>query len=93
MKLLSALAVTALLGTSAAFAASPTTAPTSGGTATAPAATSAAPATSTASGKPTAHAHHGMSLKACNKKADEKKLTGDERTTFVKDCRAGKEAK
>jgi hypothetical protein len=31
-----------------------------------------------------------MSLKACNKQADEKKLTGAERTTFVKECRAAK---
>jgi Spy/CpxP family protein refolding chaperone len=31
-----------------------------------------------------------MSMKACNKKADEQKLTGKERTQFVKDCRAGK---
>jgi psiF repeat-containing protein len=33
-----------------------------------------------------------MSLKACNKQADGKKLTGDERAKFVKDCRAGKSA-
>jgi len=31
-----------------------------------------------------------MSLKACNKQADTKKLTGKERSQFVKDCRAGK---
>jgi len=30
------------------------------------------------------------SLKACNKKADVKKLTGPARAQFVKDCRAGK---
>ena len=30
------------------------------------------------------------SVKSCNKQADEKKLNGAERTTFVKDCRAGK---
>jgi len=30
------------------------------------------------------------SLKACNKKADAKKLTGPARAQFVKDCRAGK---
>jgi len=30
------------------------------------------------------------SLKACNKKADGKKLTGPARAQFVKDCRAGK---
>jgi psiF repeat len=30
------------------------------------------------------------SLKACNKQADAKKLTGPARSQFVKDCRAGK---
>jgi hypothetical protein len=33
-----------------------------------------------------------LSLKACNKQADGKKLTGDDRAKFVKDCRAGKSA-
>jgi Spy/CpxP family protein refolding chaperone len=33
-----------------------------------------------------------MSTKACNKKADEQKLTGKERTQFVKDCKAGKQS-
>jgi hypothetical protein len=32
------------------------------------------------------------SLKACNKQADEKKLTGKDRSSFVKDCKAGKAA-
>lgn len=67
MKLRSALLLTALLGASTAFAATP-------------------PATS---GAPAAH-EKGMSSKACNKQADEKKLTGDARTSYVKDCRAGK---
>lgn len=58
MKLLSALALTALFATPAAFAAD----------------AAAAPA-----------AKH-MSLKACNKQADAKKLTGDDRTAFVKEC-------
>ncbi|MGH8136738.1 MAG: PsiF family protein [Steroidobacteraceae bacterium] len=31
-----------------------------------------------------------VSLKACNKQADAKSLTGKERSAFVKDCRAGK---
>jgi len=31
-----------------------------------------------------------MSLKACTKQADAKKLTGKERSQFVKDCHAGK---
>ncbi|HEX7418045.1 MAG TPA: PsiF family protein [Steroidobacteraceae bacterium] len=30
------------------------------------------------------------SLKDCRKEASDKKLTGDERKTFIKDCRAGK---
>jgi hypothetical protein len=70
MKLLSALTLTALLSTTAAFAADNTT-----GSAAAPA------------------AKH-MSLKACNKQADEKKLTGADRTAFVKECHgsAGKKA-
>jgi hypothetical protein len=63
MKLLSALTLTALLSTTAAFAADNNT----GSTAAAPA------------------AKH-MSLKACNKQADEKKLTGADRTSFVKEC-------
>ena len=65
MKLLSALTLTALLSTTAAFAADNNT----GGTAS-----SSAPA-----------AKH-MSLKACNKQADEKKLTGADRSAFVKEC-------
>jgi hypothetical protein len=65
MKLLSALTLTALLSTTAAFAADNNT----GSTAATP-----APA-----------AKH-MSLKACNKQADEKKLTGADRSAFVKEC-------
>jgi psiF repeat len=64
MKLLSALTLTALLSTTAAFAADNNTAGT------------AAPAPA---------AKH-MSLKACNKQADEKKLTGADRSAFVKEC-------
>ena len=30
------------------------------------------------------------SLKACNQKADGKKLTGSPRAQFIKDCQAGK---
>jgi psiF repeat-containing protein len=72
MKLLSALTLTALLSTTAAFAADNTTG----------AAATPAPA-----------AKH-MSLKACNKQADEKKLTGADRSAFVKECHgsAGKKA-
>ena len=32
-----------------------------------------------------------MSLKACNKQADEKKLTGADRTAFVKECHGSPE--
>jgi len=82
MKMFSALALTALLGTSAAFAANTGSTSTSGTTSS----STAAPASTTTSTK-------GMSSKACNKHADEKKLTGEARTSFVKDCRAGKAAK
>jgi psiF repeat len=50
----------------------------------APAAGTAAPA-----GAPTAK---HMSLKACNKQADEKKLTGADRSAFVKDCHGAKKS-
>ncbi|MDB6014415.1 MAG: hypothetical protein JWL65_6665, partial [Gammaproteobacteria bacterium] len=33
-----------------------------------------------------------MSLKACNKQADAKSLTGAQRSTFVKNCRGPKGA-
>ena len=33
-----------------------------------------------------------MSLKACNKQADAKSLTGAQRSTFVKSCRGGPKA-
>jgi hypothetical protein len=49
--------------------------------ANAPAATPAAP-----SATPVKH----TSIKACNKQADGKKLTGADRTAFVKSCHAGK---
>lgn len=61
MKLLPALALTALLATPAAFAADNAT-------------------------PDTAHAVKHMSLKACNKQADQKKLTGADRSAFVKEC-------
>jgi hypothetical protein len=72
MKLLSALTLTALLSTTAAFAADNNTGST---------ASAAAPA-----------AKH-MSLKACNKQADDKKLTGADRTAFVKECHGSSHAK
>jgi hypothetical protein len=71
MKLLSALTLTALLATPAAFAADN-------------------PAGSSSATPPAKH----MSLKACNKQADEKKLTGTDRSAFVKECHgsAGKKS-
>jgi psiF repeat len=39
-----------------------------------------------ASATPAAPAAKHMSLKACNKQADAKKLTGADRTAFVKEC-------
>jgi psiF repeat len=65
MKLLAALSLTALLSTTAAFAADDS------GTA--------------ASSSPAPAPKH-MSLKSCNKQADAKKLTGTDRTAFVKEC-------
>jgi hypothetical protein len=47
-------------------------------------------ATSLASAATHSSDSKATSLKSCNKQADEKKLNGSERTTFVKDCRAGK---
>jgi hypothetical protein len=73
MKLFSALALTAVLGTSLAFADNP---PAS--TATPPAKTSSTASTSTST-KP-----------SCSKQATAKKLTGADRTQFIKDCKAGK---
>ena len=73
MKLLSALALTAVLGTTLAFA---DNAPTS----TASSA-SKAPATASAS---------TPSKPSCSKQATAKKLTGADRTHFMKDCKAGK---
>ncbi|MGH8211026.1 MAG: PsiF family protein [Steroidobacteraceae bacterium] len=52
--------------------------------ASAPATTTATP--SGASAIPVKH----PSLKACNKQADAKNLTGAARSTFVKSCRGGK---
>lgn len=78
-KITTALAAIAILGCGAAFAApqTSTTPSTTTPSATTPAAPSATPVKK-------------MSLKACNKKADEQKLTGKDRSKFVKDCRAGK---
>ena len=75
MKLLSALTLTALLSTSAAFAADAPAAP-------------AAPAAST--GTMAAPSAKHMSLKACNRQADTKKLAGADRSAFVKECHGAK---
>jgi hypothetical protein len=40
--------------------------------------------------KPSATPVKHPSLKVCNKQADAKKLTGEARAQFVKDCQAGK---
>jgi hypothetical protein len=45
--------------------------------------------TATSSGASATPVKH-TSLKACNKQADAKKLTGPQRATFVKTCRGGK---
>ena len=75
MKLLTSLTVAALLTGGAAFAAStPSTAPATTAT---PAAT-ATPATK-----------HNSAMH-CERVAKEKKLTGEEAKTFVKECREGK---
>ncbi len=49
-----------------------------------------APAAGTAAPAPAAAPAKHMSLKACNKQADEKKLTGADRSAFVKDCHGAK---
>jgi hypothetical protein len=73
MKLLSTIAIAALLGAGSAFAATTPTA-----TAGAMATPAAAPAATTAK-KEGGH---------CYKQAQEKKLTGDAEKTFVKECKA-----
>jgi hypothetical protein len=45
--------------------------------------------TATPSGASVTPVKH-TSLKACNKQADAKSLTGPQRATFVKNCRGGK---
>ena len=65
MKIITAFAAIAIVGSGAAVAADP-------------------PATPSAT--PVKH----PSLKACNKQADARNLTGKERSHFVLDCRAGK---
>ena len=94
-KLIPALAALALLGSGAAFAANQaaapattpaptaTSAPAAAGTATAPAGKATA-TTTTPAAKPM--------KKSCGKQATEKKLTGKDRTQFVKDCKSGKAA-
>ncbi len=78
MKLAAILTAVALIGSASAFAAD------------APA--TKTPSTATTAPAPAAAPAKHMSLKACNKPADGKKLTGDDRAKFVKECRAGKSA-
>jgi Spy/CpxP family protein refolding chaperone len=56
------------------------------------AAFAAAPATTATPAAPSATPVKHTSLKACNKQAEGKKLTGADRTAFVKSCHAGKPA-
>jgi hypothetical protein len=82
MKIATSLIAVALLGCGAAFA---------GTTPTAAPAPAQAPMAPKAPGTPaTPTPTNQGSLKACNQEADAKNLTGKERATFVKDCRAGK---
>jgi hypothetical protein len=77
MRITAALVV-AVLGCGTAFSAAAAESPRPTTTAT----------PSGASATPVKHS----SLKACNKQADAKGLTGQQRATFVKSCRAGKPA-
>jgi len=49
-----------------------------------------APAATATPAAPSATPVKHTSVKACNKQADGKKLTGADRTAFVKSCHAGK---
>jgi hypothetical protein len=88
-KITTALTAIAILGCGAAFAApqTSTTPSTTTPSATTPSATTPSASTPAA---PSATPVKKVSLKACNKKADEQKLTGKDRSKFVKECRAGK---
>jgi Spy/CpxP family protein refolding chaperone len=77
MKFISTLTLAALMSTGAAFAA------------TTPTATPASSATPAAAAKP---AKHEGSMH-CDKQAKEKKLTGDEKDKFVKECKESAHAK
>jgi hypothetical protein len=74
MRIAVALAVVALLGSSFAFA-TDAHRPTT---------------TATSSGASATPVTKQNSLKACNKKADAKNLTGPQRSAFVKTCRSAK---
>ncbi len=90
MKIAATLAAIALIGCGSAFAAD---APAGTAAAKAPAtATATTPAAGSATPAPSAAPTKHVSLKACNKQADGKKLAGADRTKFVKDCRGGKSA-
>lgn len=76
MKLFCALAVSALLSTTAAFAQTTATAPEN-----------ASPAQPTTTQMP---ANGTPTLATCRKQAKDKNLTGADKKQFVHDCRAGK---
>jgi len=74
MRIAVALAVAAVFGSSSALA-TDASRPTT---------------TATPSGASATPVHKQNSLKACNKKADAKSLTGPQRSAFVKNCRNSK---
>jgi hypothetical protein len=84
MKLISALAATLILGTSAALAQTSATAPANA----APAAS--APASSSSASSSTSASATKSQAAACHKQAVAKNLSGAEKTQFMKDCKAGK---
>jgi len=92
MKLLSALALTTLLGTSAAFAAQPAgTAPGATPPASTPSASSSTPETAApAKAAPSKSTKTSKVASACMKQANNKHLKGADRKSFMKDCKAGK---
>jgi hypothetical protein len=88
MKLLPALAITALLGASTAFAQSSTANSQGNGQATPPT-NSTAPSGSASNDSSAASSAKALSV-SCHKQAKEKNLTGADRKQFIKDCKAGK---
>jgi len=84
MRLLPILACVGALVAASAFAATTPSTSSAPVTATAPSnANAASPSTGSSTAKHT--------TKECEKQATEKKLTGDAKKSFVKDCKAGKQ--